>query len=71
MQVPALGKTKDLDFCKYILMMFRERLFMFQEQVVNPSPSIKTSGMCGDIDALESVAVKMMDRLEKMKGKVG
>jgi hypothetical protein len=69
MLVPQLPKDKDLSFCVYTIMVFLERLYMFQQQV-ETSPSLKTSGIESDIRKLQDVAGKMIEKLEKMKGVV-
>lgn len=66
MLVPQLPKDKDLSFCIYTIMVFLERLYMFQ-QLVDTSPSLKTSGIESDIRKLQDVAGKMIEKLEKMK----
>jgi hypothetical protein len=70
MLIPQLEKDKDLDLCKYTLICFMERLCFFDRDVVQPSPQMKTSGIEGDIKNLNNVAIKMIERLEKMKGLV-
>jgi hypothetical protein len=69
MLVPQLPKDKDLSFCVYTIMVFLERLYMFQQQV-ETSPSLKTSGIESDIRKLQDVAGKRIEKLEKMKGVV-
>lgn len=69
MLVPQLPKDKDLIFCQHTIMVFIERLYMFDLDV-QKSPSWKTTGVESDIKKLQDVAVKIIERLEKMKGMI-
>ena len=66
MIVPSLGPTKDLELARYIQMVFLERLAIYRDQVVDKSPSLKTSGVCGDLDKLEKNAQAVITKIEGM-----
>jgi hypothetical protein len=67
MTVPGLSKSKDLDLCVYTLMIFKERLHMFDVNVVQVSPSLKTTGIESKINKLQDASGKMITMIEEMK----